>query len=463
MFMRKFIGDKAFYKKMLIITLPILVQNVITNFVSLIDNMMVGQIGTEQMSGVAIVNQLLFVFNLCIFGGISGAGIFTAQYHGKGDHKGVRDTFRVKLIIVSFISLVFILGLIFFSDRLISLFLHEGEDNLDLAATLEYGKKYLVIMIFQVPLFALSQAYAGTLRETGSTVLPMTAGLVAVVVNVTLNWVLIFGNLGAPKLGIEGAAIATVIARAVETLVIMIVTHVNSKKHKFIKGAYRSMRVQKALVKDIAIKGLPLMLNEILWAVGMTALVSCYSLRGLEVVSAQNISSTVSNLFFCSFFAFGSAIGIIIGNLLGAGELERAKDEDRKIIFTTVIVCAAVGGAMALMSPMIPQMYNTTDTVKSIATSMLFITSVMVPFNGFIHTCYFTLRCGGKTLITFFFDCVYVWTVCVPVAFILARFTDLPIIPLYAVVQAVDIIKCVVGFVLVKKGVWINNLVENEK
>lgn len=463
MFMRKFIGDKAFYKKMLIITLPILVQNVITNFVSLIDNMMVGQIGTEQMSGVAIVNQLLFVFNLCIFGGISGAGIFTAQYHGKGDHKGVRDTFRVKLIIVSFISLVFILGLIFFSDRLISLFLHEGEDNLDLAATLEYGKKYLVIMIFQVPLFALSQAYAGTLRETGSTVLPMTAGLVAVVVNVTLNWVLIFGNIGAPKLGIEGAAIATVIARAVETLVIMIVTHVNSKKHKFIKGAYRSMRVQKALVKDIAIKGLPLMLNEILWAVGMTALVSCYSLRGLEVVSAQNISSTVSNLFFCSFFAFGSAIGIIIGNLLGAGELERAKDEDRKIIFTTVIVCAAVGGAMALMSPMIPQMYNTTDTVKSIATSMLFITSVMVPFNGFIHTCYFTLRCGGKTLITFFFDCVYVWTVCVPVAFILARFTDLPIIPLYAVVQAVDIIKCVVGFVLVKKGVWINNLVENEK
>lgn len=463
MFMRKFIGDKAFYKKMLIITLPILVQNVITNFVSLIDNMMVGQIGTEQMSGVAIVNQLLFVFNLCIFGGISGAGIFTAQYHGKGDHKGVRDTFRVKLIIVSFISLVFILGLIFFSDRLISLFLHEGEDNLDLAATLEYGKKYLVIMIFQVPLFALSQAYAGTLRETGSTVLPMTAGLVAVVVNVTLNWVLIFGNLGAPKLGIEGAAIATVIARAVETLVIMIATHVNSKKHKFIIGAYRSMRVQKALVKDIAIKGLPLMLNEILWAVGMTALVSCYSLRGLEVVSAQNISSTVSNLFFCSFFAFGSAIGIIIGNLLGAGELERAKDEDRKIIFTTVIVCAAVGGAMALMSPMIPQMYNTTDTVKSIATSMLFITSVMIPFNGFIHTCYFTLRCGGKTLITFFFDCVYVWTVCVPVAFILARFTDLPIIPLYAVVQAVDIIKCVVGFVLVKKGVWINNLVENEK
>ncbi len=462
MVLKKFIGDKAFYKKMLVITLPILVQNVITNFVSLIDNIMVGQIGTEQMSGVAIVNQLLFVFNLCIFGGISGAGIFTAQYHGKGDHKGVRDTFRAKIIIVSVISVIFILGLIFFDEQLISLFLHEGEDNLNLAATLEYGKKYLGIMLFQIPLFAFSQAYAGTLRETGSTVLPMTAGLVAVVVNVSLNWVLIFGNLGAPKLGIEGAAIATVIARCVETLIITIATHVNSEKHKFIKGLYRSMRISKVLIKDIAVKGFPLMLNEILWSLGTTMLVQCYSVRGLEVISAQNISSTVSNLFFCSFFAFGSAISIIVGNLLGAGELQRAKDEDRKIIFTTVIVCIVVGGAMALLSPLIPQIYNTTDTVKHIATSMLFITSIMIPFHGFIHTCYFTLRCGGKTLITFFFDSVYVWVVCVPVAFILARFTDLTIIPLFAIVQSVDIIKCVIGLILVKKGVWVNNLVENE-
>ncbi len=462
MVLRKLIGDKAFYKKMLVIALPILVQNVITNFVSLIDNIMVGQIGTEQMSGVAIVNQLIFVFNLCIFGGISGAGIFTAQYHGKGDHKGVRDTFRVKIVIIAFISVVFILGFTFFGEQLISLFLHEGEDNLNLAATLEYGKKYLAIMIFQIPLFAFSQAYAGTLRETDSTVLPMTAGLVAVVVNVSLNWVLIFGNLGAPELGVEGAAIATVIARFVETGVIMVATHVNSKKHKFIKGAYRSMRVKKSLVKDIAIKGLPLMLNEILWALGMTVLVRCYSLRGLEVVSAQNISSTVSDLFFCSFFAFGSAISIIVGNLLGAGELERAKDEDRKIIFTTLVVCVVVGGAMALLSPLIPQIYNTTDTVKAIATSLLLITSAMIPFNGFIHTCYFTLRCGGKTLVTFLFDSVYVWVVCVPVAFILVSFTDLPIIPLYAIVQAVDIVKCVVGLILVKKGVWINNLVENK-
>ncbi|MGN0452274.1 MAG: MATE family efflux transporter [Ruminococcus sp.] len=463
MFIKKYIGDKAFYKKMLIITLPILVQNVITNFVSLIDNILVGQIGTEQMSGVAIVNQLIFVFNLCIFGGISGAGIFTAQYHGKGDHKGVRDTLRAKLIIVAFVSVVFVVGFLLCGDRLISMFLHKGEDNLDLNATLQYGKEYLLIMLLEIPLFALSQAYSGTLRETGSTVLPMTAGIAAVFINLGLNWVLIFGNLGAPALGVQGAAIATVIARFGETAIVMIATHINSSKHKFIRGTYRSFLIPKELVKNIALKGLPLMLNEVLWAVGTTALVQCYSTRGLEVVSAQNICSTISNLFFCAFFAFGSAISIIVGQLLGAGELERAKDEDRKIIFTSVVVCVFVGGFMALLSPVIPQVYNTTDSVKAIATTMLFISSVMIPFNGFTHTAYFTLRSGGKTLVTFLFDSGFVWTVSIPAAFVLSRFTDMPIIPLYATMQGLEIIKCVVGFILVKKGVWVNNLVADKE
>jgi len=137
---RKYIGNKEFYKKVLVITLPILVQQIITNFVSLIDNIMVGQIGTEQMSGVAIVNQLIFVFNVCIFGGISGAGIFTAQFFGKGDHKGVRSTFRAKVIIVLLMTALCIGLFLTLDDELISLYLHQGQDNLDLEATLMYGK-----------------------------------------------------------------------------------------------------------------------------------------------------------------------------------------------------------------------------------------------------------------------------------------------------------------------------------
>ena len=463
MILRKFIGDKNFYKKVLVITLPILVQQVITNFVSLIDNIMVGQIGTEQMSGVAIVNELIFVFNVCIFGGVSGAGIFTAQYYGKGDHKGVRATFRAKVIIVSLMALMCIGLFVFFDDELIRLFLHKGEDNLNLEATLDFGKQYLTIMLLQIPLFAFTQAYAGTLRETGKTVPPMMGGLVAVVVNVTLDYVLIFGvdGLGIAAMGVKGAAIATVVSRVCELLVVVIWTHTHKDKNKFIVKAYRSLRIPKELLKGILRKGFPLMLNEVLWSTGQAVLIQCYSVRGLEAVSALNISATVSNLFFCSYFAFGSAISIIVGQLLGAGEIERAKDEDRKIIACAVAICLVIGGVMAGLAPLFPQIYKTTETVKSIATQCLIISAIMMPFHGFIHTAYFTLRSGGKTVITFLFDSVYVWAIQIVAAFALSRFTSLPIVPLFAVVQSLEILKCILGFILVKKGVWAKNLVED--
>ena len=463
MILRKLIGDKNFYKKVLVITLPILIQQVITNFVSLIDNIMVGQIGTEQMSGVAIVNQLIFVFNVCIFGGVSGAGIFTAQYYGKGDHKGVRATFRAKVIIVSLMTLVCIGLFVFFDDELIGLFLHKGEDNLDLLKTLAYGKEYLVIMLLQIPLFAFTQAYAGTLRETGKTVPPMMGGVVAVVANVVLDYALIFGieAVGIPAMGIKGAAVATVAARVCELFVVVWWTHRNKDKNQFIVGAYRSFKIPKDLLLGILRKGFPLMLNEVLWSTGQAVLTQCYSVKGLEAVSALNISSTVSNLFFCTYFAFGSAISIIVGQLLGAGEIERAKDEDRKLIFSAVMVCLVIGAVMAGLAPLFPQIYNTTDTVKTIATHCLIVSALMMPFHGFIHTAYFTLRSGGKTVITFLFDSVYVWAVLIVAAFILSRFTKIPIVPLFAIVQSLEILKCVLGFVLVKKGVWAKNLVED--
>lgn len=455
----KFIGDKAFYKKVAKIATPILIQNVITNFVSLLDNIMVGQIGTESMSGVAIVNQLIFVFNLFIFGGISGAGIFTAQFYGKNDHKGVRDTFRAKLYIVTAAVIIFFIIFMVGGEQLIELFLHEGEEALDLSATLDYGKRYLNIMLIQFIPFAIMQAYAGTLRETGETMLPMTAGIIAVFVNLIFNYILIFGKFGAPALGVEGAAIATVIARFVECIIVIAWTHYHKEKNPFIVGAYRSLKIPKDLIAKIVKMGTPLLLNEVLWSAGMTVLNQCYSLRGLEAVSAVNISSTVSNLFFCAFFSMGSAVSIIVGQLLGAGELEKAIDEDRKLIAFSVVLCTVTGIVMAIISPFIPEIYNTTDLVKSLAVELLLINAAFMPVQAFVNTCYFTLRSGGKTIITFIFDSAYVWSICIPLAFVLSRFTDLPLVQMFLAVQALDIIKCIIGFFLVKNKSWVNNLV----
>ncbi len=459
MIFKKLIGDRAFYRKLFAVMTPVLIQNVITNFVSLLDNVMVGQVGTEPMSGVAIVNQLLFVFNLCIFGGLAGAGIFTAQYFGKNDNEGVRHTFRAKLYIAIGSAVIFAAVFILFGEQLISLFLHQGEENLDLAATLNYGREYMLVMLFGMPPFAMMQVYASTLRETGETLLPMKAGVIAVFVNLVLNYILIFGKLGAPAMGVAGAAIATVIARFTECLIVIGWTHRHRERNPFIVGAYNSLRVPAQLVKQIVVLGMPLLINEVLWAGGMTVLNQCYSLRGLEVVSAVNISTTVSNLFFCAFFSMGTTVSIVIGQLLGAGELERAVDEDRKLIAFAVALCVVVGVVMALIAPLVPEIYNTTPLVKQLAAELLFVSAAMMPVNAFTNSCYFTLRSGGKTIITFIFDSAFVWVICIPTAFILSRFTGIAILPMYIIVQALDLIKCVVGFYLVKERKWVNNLV----
>lgn len=457
--LNSFIGDRAFFRKLFAVMLPILVQNLITNFVNLLDNVMVGQIGTEPMSGVAIVNQLFFVFNLCVFGGLAGAGIFTAQYYGSGDKKGVADSVRSKLYIAFFTLAAFMAVFLLMGEELIMQFIHEGEEGLDMAATLDYGKRYLRVMLWQMLPFALMQSYAGSLRETGETVLPMKAGIAAVLTNLVGNYILIFGKLGFSALGVEGAAIATVISRYLECFIVLTWSHRHGEKVPFVSALYGTWKIPLPLLKQILLLGLPLLVNEVLWAGGMTMLNQCYSMRGLEVVSAVNISSTVSNLFFCGFLAMGNATAIIVGQLLGAGELEKAVEEDNKLIVFSILLCVGIGIVMAALAPVIPRLYNTSESVRHLATQLLFVVAVCMPMHSFTNSCYFTLRSGGKTLITFVFDSLYLWVLCVPVAFGLSRFTGMPILPMYIIVQSLDLIKCAIGFYMVKSKKWVKDLV----
>lgn len=458
--LHKFVGDRAFYKKLSKIMLPILVQFIITNFVSLLDNVMVGQVGTEPMSGVAIVNQLLFIFNLCIFAVTASAGIYTAQFYGKGDMEGVRETFRMKFWLSGIILAAALLILLSFEDTLIGLFIHQGEEDLDLAATLLHAKGYLRIMYFSLPPFALAQCYGGTLKETGNTLVPMRASIIALSINLVLNYILIFGKFGAPVMGVEGAAIATVISKFAECFVIIRYAHRHTEELHFIPGLYSTLKVPAELVKKILKMGFPLILNEFLWSSGMTFLNQCYSVRGLEVLSACNIASTVSNLFFCAFMAMGNSISIIVGQLLGAGEEEKAVDEDNKLLAFSVFISIVIGVLMVLLAPSIPNVYNTTAAVKSIAADMLIVCAAMMPFNAFSNACYFTLRCGGKTWITFVFDCLFIWVACVPAAFIISRFTAITIIPMYAIVHGLEGIKVVIGLIMLNKRAWVHNLVK---
>lgn len=457
--MKRFIGDKKFYLMVLSIAVPIMVQNGITNFVAMLDNIMIGRVGTEQMSGVAVANQLLFVFNLSIFGTVSGAGIFGAQFYGSRNMEGLRDTFRFKVVSISLLVIAGILLMYFKGDALISLYLHDSSGIGSVEATLQYGIRYLRLMLIGMVPYAFAQIYASTLREMGETVAPMRAGVAAVVTNTVLNYVLIFGKFGAPKLGVAGAAIATVISRFVECGSIMVWTHRRSQQLVFIKGAYRTLLVPGNLVKKILVKGSPLMVNEFLWSMGMATLTQCYSTYGLAVIAGLNISNTISNVCNVIWMAMGNALAIIVGQLLGAGKMEEAKDTDRKLIFFSVSSCLVIGVLLVLLAPVFPKIYNTSEEVRALAARFIIIGACLMPMQAFLHTSYFTLRSGGRTVITFFFDSGFMWVCSIPVAFILSRYSGLPILATYILCQSLDFIKCIIGFILVKKGVWLQNIV----
>lgn len=459
---KKLVGDKAFYREVLTVAVPMMVQNGITNFVGLLDNIMVGRIGTEQMSGIAIVNQLLLVFNLAIFGAISGAGIFGAQFYGCKDHKGVRDTFLYKIYVCLLLVIIGVLVFLLGGRELILLYLHGEGNDAALMATLEYGQKYLIVMLFGMLPFGLEATYTGTLRECGETLLPMKAGIVAVFVNLVLNYILIFGKFGCPVMGVEGAAIATVISRFVQMAIVMIWTHTHKDKMIFIRDAFQKLSIPGSLALKITVKGLPLMVNEILWSAGVAVLMQCYSVRGLEVVAGMNISGTITNLFNVVFMSMGGAVSIMVGQLLGAGRMEEAKDTDTKLIAFSVFSCVIMGFGLICFAPLFPRIYNTSDLAKELATSFIRVGAGCMPIYAFMHTTYFTLRSGGKTIITFLFDSVYMWALSIPLAFVLSRFTAMPIVPLYLCCQLIDLIKCAIGFVLVKKGVWIHNIVSDQ-
>lgn len=460
---KRYIGDKAFYRAVLTLVIPLLVQQAITSFVSLLDNVMVGGLGTESISAVAIVNQILMVYNMSLFGGISGASIFGAQFCGKGDVEGMRHTFRFKMYFGIAMTVIATAIFLFFGEGFINMFLQGESDGGDVALTLREGMDYLNIMLIGLAPFMIVQTYAGTLREQGETMSPMVASVIAILTNLVLNYVLIFGKFGFPQLGVRGAAIATVISRWVEMIYVCVHAHRHLDKYRFLDGAYKNFYVPGDLVKKIAVTGTPLMVNEVLWSLGMTFINQAYSTRGLSAVAAINIAGTAWNLFSVVMFAMGSAVAIMVGQKLGSGDKEGARDVDRKLIFLTVIMHMIMGMLLVCFSGVMPLLYNIEDSVRALTSQLLVVAGFALPIHAFVHVTYFTIRSGGKTGVTFLFDCVYTWVVPVPLAFCLSNFTTLPVLWIYFCIQFIDLVKVVIGALMLKSDFWANNVVNTAK
>ncbi len=459
---KKYFGDRAFYKMALTVSIPMMLQNFITNFVSLLDNFMVGAVGTEEMTAVSIINQILFVFNLVVFGALSGAGIFTAQYHGKKDEDGIRSTLRFKVGIGILLTVLAVGMLILLDDQFIGLFIHDVDPHVDVEQTIRFSKEYLKIVLWGLAPFALASALSSTLRETEETLVPMLMGLAAVVTNCLFNYLLIFGKFGFPELGVRGAAIATVLSRYVEFGLLAVYCIKKRDRFRYFHGAFKSLRIPPAVMGQIARKGLPLLFNEFFWSSGIALIGSGYSLHGLSVVAGYSISSTVVNLFTIAFISFGSAIGIIIGKQLGANEFDQAVDSCRKLSVFAVLMSLGITLIVLTVGYKVPMLYNTTVQSKDYAMYFIRVSALFFPFTAYANASYFTLRSGGKTGITIIYDSVFMMTISVPAVYLLYYAAHLDIWKVYAIIQSLEILKCLIGFAFLRSGIWVRNIVSTE-
>lgn len=455
---KKYIGTADFYISVVSLALPMILQSMITNFVSMIDNIMIGRVGTFELTGVSIANQYTFIFNVTVFGALSGASIFGTQFFGAEDYKGQKFSFRFRIYLAIFLIICGMLLFKLFDVELISLFLSKDNDPYQKQMTLKYGMEYINIMIWGLIPFAIGQSYSSLARECGETKVPMYGSIVAIGLNIVLDYALIFGKFGMPKLGVIGAAIATVIAKSIEALVVILWTHKHKEIIKCIDGVYSSFSIPLNLTINMIQKSFPLMINEFLWSLGMILVAQSYSVRGLSVVAARNIAYTITDIFNMVYIQLGASMGIILGMKLGSEQYEEAKELSVKLIFFAIAVSVLIALIVVPLAFVYPNIYNVDENIKDLATFYILVQAMVMPLWSYSNACYFVLRSGGKTGITFIFDFVYTWLILIPVAFVLTRYSIFDIKTLMVMISYLEIIKVLLGYFMVKSNIWVQNV-----
>ena len=460
--MKKLIGNKAFYREVLAIVLPIMIQQGITTFVGLLDNIMVGQLNENAISGVAIANQIMFIVLICFIGGLAGPGIFVAQYFGAKDDEALKQAFRAKVILATFVTVVAMVLLLIFKEPMIRVFAKNdpGSQGAFNEEVITYGVQYLTIMAFSLPILAIIQLYASTYREIRQTNVPMVAGIIAVFINMVFNYLLIFGHLGFPRLEVQGAAIATVFARVIEGSILLFVAYRN--RMVFAQGIFNRFHIEAKRFKLMLKKTVPLLTNELLWSSSILIIMLAYAQRGTSVYAAFAISNAVSNLFFIIFGALATGISVMVGNELGANQIELAKENAYKLLFLTIVVCLSFGILLAIIAPFAPLLYNVDQSVRIQSTQFMWVVASLMWVFAFNAGIFFILRAGGMVIVTFLFDSTFAWVITVPLAVILSLYTPLPILLVYFAVESVSVLKGIIGFQIVKRGKWAKNLTHGE-
>ena len=446
---KKFIGTKAFYKATLVVAIPMMLQQLVSSSVSLIDNLMVGQLGDAALAGVAAVNKFYMIAVFSTNGLLASSSLFLAQYFGAKNKVKMKESFRFSLVFAMFIMGTFFVVSWLFPRVIVGFFTPDE-------AIISAGLVYFRVMKYSFLPMAISLGISVALRSIGETKSPMGVSIAAVIVDTILNYGLAFGNFGLPNLGVTGVALATVLSRILEA-VIFVVVLIYSKAP--FKTALKDLfKIPFGLMKSILIKAAPLTTNEILWSLGMATLFKLYGTCGPEVMSGYAIANTIADLFFILFGGMAAATTVLISHHLGANQLEEARGNGYRLIGFGAILSVAFGVMMFTSSFFIPDWFQVSESAKEVTRMILRIMSAMFWIYVINTQIYFTLRAGGDTKSTFFMDSVYMWCINIPVVVLVAYGTNFPIYILYIAGQATDIIKMIIGYRMVRKEKWVVNL-----
>lgn len=445
-----FFDDREFYKLLFKLAIPLALQNLIASSLNMVDTIMIGQLGEEQIAAVGLANQIFFLLNLFLFGVCSGAAIFTAQYWGKQDIAGIHKVLGIGLCLGIVTAGVFCLIAFFIPEKALRVF---TEDY----SVIALGSQYLKIVSLSYVATAVTFVYAFILRSTGQVKLPMIISAASLGFNSLLNYMLIFGHFGFPVLGVQGAAIATVAARILEMVVLLVAIYAG--KYAPAAKLNEMFNFSMDFVKPFLFTTIPVILNEALWSLGVTMYMIVYARMGTEVVASANIASTIERLAMVLFIGMGHASSVMVGNQIGASDEEKAYLYARKLAVLGPFLGIFMGGALIITSGWILSVFNVSLVVRNATHKILFVLALIMPIKIFnMINIVGILRSGGDTKFSLFLDTCGVWLIGVPLAFIGGLVLHLPIQWVYVLVVLEEVVKCIIGVNRLKSKKWINNL-----
>ncbi|MGL5346589.1 MAG: MATE family efflux transporter [Peptostreptococcaceae bacterium] len=439
--------DRSFYKTMLAIALPIGIQNLITFTVSMADTLMLGSLGEVQLSASSIGNNLFFILTVLMFGLGGGASVMTSQYYGKKDIKSIHRIISIMYRVCFVITMIFIGIAVFIPRQFISIFTTD-------TAVIELGVKYLRTVSIGYIFYSITNCTIMVLRSVKTVKISMIVYSISLIVNVFFNWIFIFGNLGVNPMGVQGAAIGTVIARIVEFIIVgLFILFYEKKIHLKIKDVFL---VDKIMLKDFVKNCTPVLFNELFWGLGASMISVVVGRMGTEVVAANSIN-TVANQFVTVFiFGLGSATSVIIGNTIGEGNYEKAKEYASTITILSLFMGIASGLIIFLIRPYVVGLYNVSEVTKTIAMEIMSVTSIIVVFQSVaINTMMGVLRGGGDNKFVLIYDVIFMWIFAIPFGFIGAFLWKLPIVAVFLIIKSDEILKVIVSVIRIFSGKWV--------